>query len=98
MMMIYTCAVEGCGTKQARTFSKTSYTDGVVIVRCENCGSLHLVADNLGWFSKDGTNTGEIVYIETILRKKGELVHKFVSDQGIEIVDNDIDEGDQTTS
>ena len=25
LMIMYTCAVEGCNTKQARTFSKSSY-------------------------------------------------------------------------
>ena len=72
LMMMYTCAVEGCGTKQARTFSKQSYEKGVVIIRCENCNSLHLIADNLGWFEADGVFKGRSVNIETILKEKGE--------------------------
>ena len=68
LMLMYTCAVEGCGTKQARTFSKSSYQKGVVLVRCEGCNNLHLIADNLGWFSPDGQYTGEKINIETIMK------------------------------
>ena len=57
-MMMYTCAVEGCDTKQARTFTKDSYNHGVVLLRCEGCNNLHLIADNLGWFESDGQYKG----------------------------------------
>ena len=70
--MAYTCAK--CGTKQARTFSKDSYTKGVVLVRCGGCESLHLVADNLGWFRDGRTN------IEDLMREKGETVFTNSSD------------------
>ena len=86
-MMMYTCTHNGCDTKQARTFSKDSYYKGVVLLRCEGCNNLHLIADNLGWFSNDGQNTGESVNIETILKEKGERVHRFDSDQGIEFIE-----------
>ena len=87
--MMYTCAVEGCGTKQARTFSKNSYEKGVVILRCEGCDNLHLIADNLGWFEADGSYKGERKNIESIMREKGETVTKFVTEQGIEIIEGD---------
>ena len=70
--MAYTCSK--CETKQARTFSKDSYTKGVVLVRCSGCDSLHLIADNLGWFRDDATN------IEDIMREKGESVITNTSD------------------
>ena len=54
LLMAYTCGV--CDTKQARTFSRHSYEKGVVLVRCENCDSLHLIADNLGWFEDEAVN------------------------------------------
>ena len=44
----YKCKI--CGTRNTQSFSKKSYTEGVVIVQCENCKSHHLIADNLGWF------------------------------------------------
>ena len=69
LMMMYTCAVQGCGSKQARTFSKDSYYKGVVLVRCDGCDNLHLIADNLGWFEKDGVHRGNKVNIETIFQK-----------------------------
>ena len=72
MLMAYTCGV--CSTKQARTFSRRSYEQGVVLIRCENCDSLHLVADNLGWFQDKKVN------IEQIMARKGENVHTNVTD------------------
>mmetsp|Transcript_11830 Transcript_11830/g.20007 ORF Transcript_11830/g.20007 Transcript_11830/m.20007 type:complete len:128 (-) Transcript_11830:88-471(-) len=92
LMMIYTCAVKGCNTKQARTFSKTSYKHGVVLLRCEGCNNLHLIADNMGWFSENGLFTGKSINIETILKQKGEHVHKFISDQGFEFINEQDDE------
>ena len=87
--MMYTCAVSGCNTKQARTFSKTSYQKGVVLVRCEGCNNLHLIADNLGWFEKDGLYHGKNINVETLLREKGEEVIKFISEDGLEILSQD---------
>ena len=48
MGIIFKCKV--CNTRNAQSFSKKSYEEGVVIVKCSNCGSNHLIADNLGWF------------------------------------------------
>ena len=73
-MMAYTCAVKDCDTKQARTFTKKSYEEGVVLVRCEGCNNLHLVADNLGWFEDDGVNRGRSITVESLLKEKGQEV------------------------
>ena len=74
LMMMYTCTANGCGKKSAKTFSKSSYEKGVVLVRCDGCNNLHLVADNLGWFENDGIFKGRSVNIETILKEKGQNV------------------------
>ena len=87
--MMYTCAVNGCDTKQARTFSKTSYQKGVVLVRCEGCNNLHLIADNLGWFEENGLYKGNNINIESILKQKGEKVIKYISEDGLEIISRD---------
>ena len=78
--MAYTCG--SCGHKQARTFSRHSYEKGVVLVRCENCDSLHLIADNLGWFEDDKVN------IEQIMARKGESVKTNITDQAFEFTDD----------
>lgn len=74
--MAFTCGK--CETKQARTFSKDSYDKGVVMLRCGGCDSLHLVADNLGWFRDGKTN------IEDIMREKGEKVIRHTDDNSVE--------------
>lgn len=61
--LYFTCNV--CSTRDAKTFSKRAYHNGVVLIRCEGCDKLHLVADNLGWF-RDSRTT-----IEDIAKEKG---------------------------
>ena len=45
-----------CNTRAIRSFTKNAYHKGVVLVRCEGCSNIHLVADNLGWFEDNPTN------------------------------------------
>ena len=60
------CPVHGC---QNRLGIGSSFGD---VGGCEGCGSLHLIADNLGWFEKDGVYKGKNVNVETLLAEKGE--------------------------
>ena len=47
-----------CNHTLQKTFTRQSYEQGVVIIRCDSCSNLHLIADNLGWF-KDLTENGK---------------------------------------
>ncbi|KAG2434951.1 hypothetical protein HYH02_012147 [Chlamydomonas schloesseri] len=51
MVMVFTCTK--CDTRSTKAFSKQSYQQGVVLVRCPGCKGLHLVADHLGWFGEE---------------------------------------------
>ena len=63
MVAIFTC--NPCKNRHSYQFSKQSYDKGVVVVRCPSCANLHLVADNLAWFSDTTRN------LETIAKEKG---------------------------
>jgi len=47
-----------CDHTLQKTFTRQSYEYGIVIIRCDSCTNLHLIADNLGWF-KDLTQNGK---------------------------------------
>ena len=68
MIAIFTC--NACQSRHSYQFSKQSYNQGVVIVRCPSCDNLHLVADNLGWFSDEKRN------LEIISKEKGIRMEK----------------------
>ena len=61
LQMIYTCKV--CCHRSSQTFSKQAYHRGVVVVRCPGCRSLHLVADNLGWFGDGKRFVNDFVFL-----------------------------------
>jgi len=63
MVASFTC--KKCETKNTKKFSKQTYQEGIVLIQCDGCKGLHLIADNLGWFEDENTN------IEQILKSKG---------------------------
>lgn len=86
--MFFTCKV--CNTRSAKTFSKKSYHTGVVLIRCDGCQKLHLVADHLGWFRDKG------VTIEDIMKEKGEDVMKLAQEKPV--LEFSLDNGQETPS
>ena len=87
MVLQFTCdyhgpkanSENGCGERQTKVISKNAYETGVVLVRCQRCDNLHLIADNKGWFDDDTVN------IETIMREKGENVRRLLSEDAIDV-------------
>ncbi|XP_052674024.1 DNL-type zinc finger protein-like [Crassostrea angulata] len=78
MAIQFTCKV--CDRRNSKTFSRTAYTKGIVIIKCDGCENNHLIADNLGWFQHvKGKN------IEEILAEKGEEVKKQIEEGALEI-------------
>ena len=67
LAMVFTCKV--CETRSVKTACRESYERGVVVVRCDGCNNLHLIADRLGWFGQPGS-------IEDFLAARGEEVKK----------------------
>jgi hypothetical protein len=70
MIIGFTCKV--CNARSYKAMGKKSYNEGVVIIKCESCKNLHLMADHLGWFD----SMKNIGTIEDILREKGESIQK----------------------
>eukprot|EP00128_Syssomonas_multiformis_P012907 Colp12_sorted_trinity150504_noHs@19948 len=70
----FTCKV--CDTRVKKNITKHSYQKGVVLVKCEGCKNIHLIADNLNWFAHvKGKN------IEQILAEKGESVRRIALEE-----------------
>jgi hypothetical protein len=53
--------------------SKHAYEKGVVLIKCDGCKNLHLMADHLGWFDTTQKKPGTI---EDIMKAKGETVQR----------------------
>lgn len=51
-----------------------------MLVRCPGCQSLHLIADNLGWFDDEKVN------IETIMQEQGQNINRVDSLHGLELL------------
>ena len=75
MIIGFTCKV--CSFRSYKAMSKQAYSKGVVIIKCDGCKSMHLIADHLGWF--DSTK-GPVGTIEDILKEKGEHVDRVAFD------------------
>jgi hypothetical protein len=75
LMIGFTCKV--CSTRSHKFMSKKAYNQGVVIIKCDGCKNLHLIADHLQWFDTTKNAQGTI---EEIMKKKGETVTRLKFD------------------
>ena len=71
LMFVYTCGQ--CGTRSAKRVSKRSYFHGVVLVRCDGCKALHLVADRKGWFDDKPIGLEELVGAGATILPSGDV-------------------------
>lgn len=83
LAIIYTCTV--CNTRSAKKFTERAYNHGVVLVRCPKCENLHLISDQLGYFSdeKDGKGWN----IETFMKEIGKEDNIKVATEGEEVLE-----------
>ena len=83
LAIVYTCNV--CNTRSAKKFTERAYNHGVVLVRCPNCESLHLIADRLGYFSD--SEDGKGWDIETFMKSIGQEDNIKVATEGKEVLE-----------
>ena len=78
-MLMFTCGP--CGNKLARKFTKDAYHKGVVLIRCDKCDNIHLIADNLGWFEDNKWNVEQLQENngKPLLKIKSEEVSALIS-------------------
>lgn len=82
--MVASFVCKKCETRNTKKFSKRSYKEGIVIIRCDGCQNLHLIADNLGWFEDTSVN------IEDLMRRKGEEIRKISCDGLFQLVSENV--------
>ena len=63
------CAYGRCQKRSEETFSKQSYHHGTVIIRCEGCRNLHLIADHLKIVSETKVELEDILQGKATVRK-----------------------------
>ena len=58
-----------CQKRSKETFSKQSYHHGTVIIRCEGCRNLHLIADHLKIVSETRVELEDILMGKATIRR-----------------------------
>ena len=80
----FVCKV--CDNRIERLFSKFAYEKGIVLIKCDKCKNIHLIADNIGWIN-DGNDKKNI---EDILKEKKEKFIKKDLNGIIELIKKDL--------
>lgn len=63
------CANRRCQKRSEETFSKQSYHHGTVIIRCQGCRNLHLIADHLKIVSETRVELEDILQSKATIRR-----------------------------
>jgi mitochondrial protein import protein ZIM17 len=58
-----------CQKRSEETFSKQAYHHGTVIIRCDGCRNLHLIADHLKIVSETRVELEDILMGKSTIRK-----------------------------
>jgi DNL zinc finger len=88
LAIVYTCKV--CETRSIKQFSEHSYQNGVVLVRCPGCKSLHLIADRLGIFEGSFEEDGKGWDIQKVMASLGENIAVVNDDNVLEMTVEDL--------
>ncbi|CAL8076614.1 unnamed protein product [Calicophoron daubneyi] len=62
MYIEFTC--KKCNHRSKKHFSKLAYEKGIVIIRCDGCQNLHLIADNLGWIKDNRWRLEDVIELK----------------------------------
>jgi protein import protein ZIM17 len=54
-----------CNKRNTKTCTHTAYHKGLVVIRCDDCSSYHLIAENLGWVRSEKKEEIERIYVES---------------------------------
>ncbi|KAI9219123.1 DNL zinc finger-domain-containing protein [Blastocladiella britannica] len=84
LLVAFTCKV--CSTRVSKTVTRNSYENGVVLIRCDGCQNVHLIADNKGWFL-EGRNAEEILQKQNPDEQVGKMEFRAKDAAGQAILD-----------
>jgi protein import protein ZIM17 len=89
LIMMFTCKV--CDTRSAKTMTRDTYDNGIVIVRCPRCQKLHLIADRLWWFGEPGSGKDFLAQQGVDVRKGSDaLPQQMIFQGGRQNIKNDV--------
>lgn len=87
MYIQFTCNI--CEHINKKFMSKKSYTEGVVIIKCDDCKNNHLIADHMGWFDSQ-KSPGTIEDIMKAQGKESEVRRGCIGDSNLLVSEEEV--------